>query len=75
MIESPLGLLIDEFSPDESDEEAVDDDEPIPVPVKVRRKRRPNFHPGERFHLCPCPDCMRQRPGRAAAIASRKVGK
>jgi hypothetical protein len=74
MNERSLSDVLDEFSPGEPGE--VIDDEPLPVPLLApkRRKKRKGHHPDQVFR-CPCPDCLRQRPGRAAEIAEKKAGK
>lgn len=72
MNERSLSDLLDEFSPGDPGE--IIEDEPLPLPAPKRRKKRKAHHPEEGFR-CPCPDCLRQRPGRAAEIAAKKAVK
>lgn len=72
MNESPLSDLLDEFAPDEDAAEV--DDEPIPVPDPAKRKKRKK-HQNYSGYLCPCSDCMRKQPARAAEQAAKRAVK
>jgi hypothetical protein len=71
MSESLLSELMDEFAPE--DDVADVDDEPIPTPEPAKRKRRRNHHYAG--YVCPCSDCMRREPVRAAEQAEKRASK
>lgn len=76
MTELSLEELLDEFAPAGHEDHATASvDEAIPLPACEPRKRRHSFRLAENLPLCPCPDCLRQRPGRAALVAAKKAGK